>query len=125
MPDIDLFASRINKQLDCYASWRPDPNALFVDAFSEPWTRFYGYIFPPFSVIGRVLRKIQVDKAEAIIVFPQWPGQIWYPKLQKMCVGPVLQSPGTALELPQDSTRTHPLMSKLHLLASCCPGKDI
>jgi hypothetical protein len=33
-PDIDLFASRLNKQCPRYASWRPDPEAEFVDAFS-------------------------------------------------------------------------------------------
>ena len=33
-PSIDLFASRLNKQCSGYVSWRPDPDALFVDAFS-------------------------------------------------------------------------------------------
>ncbi|XP_068690266.1 uncharacterized protein [Montipora foliosa] len=34
-PSIDFFASRLNKQCPVYASWRPDPDAMFVDAFSE------------------------------------------------------------------------------------------
>ena len=25
---IDLFASRLNKQVVCYASWKPDPEAI-------------------------------------------------------------------------------------------------
>jgi len=33
-PTIDLFASRLNKQVACYASWKPDPEASYVDAFS-------------------------------------------------------------------------------------------
>ena len=33
-PSIDLFASRLNKQCPVYASWSPDPDALFVDALS-------------------------------------------------------------------------------------------
>lgn len=32
--DIDLFASRLNKQLATFVSWRPDPEAFRVDAFS-------------------------------------------------------------------------------------------
>ena len=31
-PEIDLFASRLNAQLPCYASWKPDPGASFTDA---------------------------------------------------------------------------------------------
>ena len=36
-PTIDQFASRLNKQYPVYASWRPDPDATFVDAFSANW----------------------------------------------------------------------------------------
>lgn len=34
-PDIDLFAFRLNHQLPVYSSYKPDPNAKFVDVFSE------------------------------------------------------------------------------------------
>ena len=33
-PDIDMLASRLNKQIDRYASWHPDPEAEIVDALS-------------------------------------------------------------------------------------------
>ena len=36
IPPIDLFASRLNKQVITFVSWRPDPDALFIDAFSRP-----------------------------------------------------------------------------------------
>ena len=32
-PDIDLFASRLNHNLEKYISFRPDSNAMAVDAF--------------------------------------------------------------------------------------------
>ncbi|CAG2195281.1 unnamed protein product [Mytilus edulis] len=32
-PDIDLFASRLNFQLENYCSWKPDPLSAFIDAF--------------------------------------------------------------------------------------------
>ena len=37
MPDIDLFASRLNHQLPKYVSWETDPGAVAVDAFSLHW----------------------------------------------------------------------------------------
>ena len=39
--EIDLFASRLNKRCAQYASWRPDPEALFVDAFSVKWNNSF------------------------------------------------------------------------------------
>ena len=61
-PNIDLFASRINHQLKPYVSYRPDPEAIAVNAFHISWTQYSFYAFPPFSVIMHVLRKIQEDR---------------------------------------------------------------
>ena len=52
-PTIDLFASRLNKQVACYASWKPNPEASYVDAFSISWNDHLFYAFPPFSLITR------------------------------------------------------------------------
>ena len=52
-PTIDLFASRLNKQVACYASWKPNPEASYVDAFSISWNDHLFYAFPPFSFITR------------------------------------------------------------------------
>lgn len=54
VPNIDLFASRLNKQNDCYISWTPDPDAFAVDAFTLSWTNLSFYDFPPFSILDRV-----------------------------------------------------------------------
>ncbi len=34
---VDLFASRLAHQLPRYFSWRPDPEAEAMNAFSQPW----------------------------------------------------------------------------------------
>lgn len=60
-PDMDLFASRLNRQLENYISWFPDPFAFTSDAFFISWSDFKPYIFPPFSLIGRVLQKLEDD----------------------------------------------------------------
>ena len=36
LPEIDLFASRLNSQFTHYVAYRPDPGAVAIDAFS-PW----------------------------------------------------------------------------------------
>lgn len=33
IPELDLFASRLNKQIYLYCSWKPDPDAKFINAF--------------------------------------------------------------------------------------------
>ena len=68
-PVIDLFASRINNQLPRFFSFRPDPEAEVINAFSVNWHSIPFYCFPPFSCIGRVIRKI-INNASGILVLP-------------------------------------------------------
>lgn len=58
---IDLIASRTNTQ---YYSWKPDPAAKAVNAFSVPWTQEQLYLFSPFNLIGRALIKIRMETVE-------------------------------------------------------------
>ena len=80
-PTIDLFAFHLNKQCPVYASWQPDHDATFVDAFSANWKIFFFYAFPPFS-----LEKIQTNRAEGILVVRYLTSQSWYSKLLQMLV---------------------------------------
>ena len=72
-PVLDLFATRINTQLPAYVSWRPDSASVSVNAFSIRWTGDELYAFPPFSVIGRVLQKLQEEAATLLTILPVWP----------------------------------------------------
>ena len=69
-PEINLFASRISHQLPTYISWKLDLHSHGRDAFQISWTNKKGYAFPPFCLIGRVLKKIQSDQAIVIVVTP-------------------------------------------------------
>ena len=69
-PTTDLFASRSNKQLPCYISYRPDSEAYAIDAFSASGKGFHLYAFPPCSLIPRVLQKIRIDKCSGVLVAP-------------------------------------------------------
>lgn len=65
---IDLFATVLNRQLPRYVSWKPDPHAEYVDAFSKSWKGDYFYAFPPFSLIHKCLNKIEAEQAEGLLV---------------------------------------------------------
>ena len=116
-PDLDLFASRINTQLSSYVSFKPDPGAKAVDAFTLNWhdTRFYA--FPPFCVIPKVLQMFCRDRAKRVVVVPDWPNQPWFPLIAKMLINyPVLVSARkNLLSLPQSPAEEHRLQ-KLRLI---------
>ena len=120
-PDIDLFASRLNYQLKPYVSFKPDPGALAVDAFTLQWSRYLFYAFPPFSMIMRTLQKIHQDQATGLLVVPFWPTQAWWPVLTKMLIKEPLVIPSrkNTLILHQDPKAVHPLSKQMLLLL--CP----
>ena len=41
---------------------QPDPTAEAIDAFTLNWHTLKFYAFPPFSIMPKVLKKIQTDK---------------------------------------------------------------
>ena len=74
---IDLSASRLTRQLNKYVSWRPDPGAIHVDAFTMNWTNLITYAFPPFNLIPVVLHKTKKVMATLILIAPLWSAQPW------------------------------------------------
>lgn len=126
MPQVDIFASRLNKQLEHFVSWKPHPDALYVNAFSVDWSSIYFYGFPPFSVISRCLQKVLRDKAECILVVPLWTTQTWYTELMKLLIDYplVLPSYDNLLTLG-NSDRKHPLIQKLQLMACRLSGDHL
>ena len=85
-PDIDLFASRTNKQFDRYVSYRPDPNAYAVDGLSLCWRDLDLYAFPPLSAISQVLGKVKREGAMGVVVVPRWTTQVWWPLLTRLLI---------------------------------------
>ena len=68
-PSIDLFASKLNNQRSCYVSYRADPEAHAVDAFS---CHGQSLTFPPFCLITRALQKVQRDWSGLIFMCRMW-----------------------------------------------------
>ena len=123
-PTIDCFASRVNTQHKHYASRRPDPFAKVVDAFSFNWSTERCYLFPPFSIIPRVLQKIRTDRATVLAVLPKWPTQAWWPDATEMMIrDPYIIRPADHnLHLPNHPQQVHPMHKKLHLMVCLLSG---
>lgn len=122
-PDVDLFASRINKKCEKFVSWRRDPEAWAVDAFTLDWSKFYFYAFPPFCLILKVLQKIINDNASGILIVPNWTTQPWYPLFKSLLTKePIHLKPNKSLLLSFDRT-PHPLWKSISLVVGHLSGK--
>lgn len=119
LPEIDLFASRINTQFKDFVSFRPDTEASYVNAFSMSWTGLKFYAFPPFSCISKIIQKILREDCVGILIVLNWPNQIWFPALHKLLLTDTYLIPSSIdqLMLPNSPQETHPLHHNLELLA--------
>ena len=114
-PEIDLFVTNINTQFGKYATFRLEPGAMYIDAFSIDWSdpKFYA-----FSPISRVFSRMKQDSAEGIIVIPFWQTQVWYLAMIKMLVSSpmLLDSRKSLLVPPQTPNQGHPMWKKMNML---------
>jgi len=126
VPSIDLFASRTSHQVPRYMSWKLDPYSQGRDAFQIMWKHLEAYAFPPFSLIPRVLQKVQLEQASIMLITPAWQTQAWYPRVLQMCVqNPILIPKRKDLLLNPDQ-EVHPLVrnQSLQLVAWKISGKS-
>ena len=84
--DIDLFASRVSKQLNSYMSWLPDPDALAINALDNLWDFKGMYAFPPFCLLSVVIRKVIQARISVTLIAPVWERQVWFPVLMKQLI---------------------------------------
>lgn len=116
-PEIDLFAARCNAKCKKFVSWGNDPEALAVDAFTMNWNLLgLLWIFPPFALILKVLKKLVTDEATGIVVVPYWTSQPWFPLYMKLLTLHFL-----LLSLFCRSIQ-HPLAGRLSLMVSRLSG---
>ena len=126
IPEIDLFATKINKKCSKFCSWQRDPEALVINAFTLSWKKYFWYAFPPFSLIMKVLKKVKEDETTGIIIVPDWCSQPWYPIFLEMLIKPPLKfQPHNQLLLSPCRKQIHPLSSKLALIAGLISGRNI
>ena len=122
-PDLDLFASRLDRQILNFVSWFPDPEALMTDTFSFSWAPFFSYGFPPFCLLNKLLAKIRSDSAMGIFILPVWPTQPWFSaKLHLLAANPVMLPQSENLLFLPFSDKKHRLLPQMRLMACLLSG---
>ena len=127
-PNIDLFGSRLNTQLFVFAnyvSWKPDPQAKFVDSFTVVWSDMFFYAFPPFCLLPRCVQKITQEQATGILVIPLWTTQPIFSTVLHMLIDAhqIVKASQSNLVHPA-LVRSHPLHNKLDLLVCKLSGNS-
>lgn len=80
-PHDRLVCARNNNLLPRFAAWTLDEQAVYVDALEHLSEKENGFAHPPFSIIGRVLRRLEESSCDLTIIVPAWPSQYWWPQL--------------------------------------------
>ena len=125
-PDIDLFASRTNKQFDrCLSLTGRIQTPYAVAGLSLCWRDLDFYAFPPFSVMSQVLGKVKRQGAMGVVVVPRWTTQVWYPLLTRLLIADPVLLPSNAglLTLPSQPAKKHPLLPQLRLMVCRLSGR--
>ena len=92
-------------------AWKPDPNSFATDAMQQDWNKMFGFAFPPFSLIGRVINKVLRENVEAtILVTPTWQTKPWYTLLLRMSLQRPLLLPALLNLLLNPLGEKHPLL---------------
>ncbi|KAJ1173149.1 hypothetical protein NDU88_004990 [Pleurodeles waltl] len=117
-PWLDLFASAENAQCQLFCALEFPRRHSLGGAFHLEWSSGLLYAFPPIPLLPRVLKKIRYDRAQVILVAPDWARRVWYPELLSMSIDPPLRLPLRAdLLSQQQGTVLHPNLSNLRLHA--------
>ena len=107
--DVDLFATRLSKQLPRFVSWRPDPEAKSLNAWAQDCSKYRGYAFPPFSLVGRCLKQVLTQSVPTLVLIaPVWRTQSWYPLLLELGIAPPRLLPQVSGQLTRQQ-EVHPL----------------
>ena len=117
-PQVDLFATSLNKKLPLYVSPIPDPQAWAVDALNIPWENLVAYAFPPTALLPKVIQKLQSQVCRLILIAPGWPTKPWFWDLVGMSLDIPRQLPPTRTLLKQPlNNHYHANLTSLNLHA--------
>jgi hypothetical protein len=82
VPEVELFANRLNHHLPRFFSPCVDKEAEATDALVSRWPKATCYAFPPTTILNRVVSKMLEEKpARLVLVAPWWPKKSWFPSL--------------------------------------------
>ena len=81
------------------------------------------YAFPPFSLIPRVLQKIENENAEWILIVPGFTTEPWFPRLIRLLIKPPVKLPNNrdSLYFPF-KRKEQPQLPNMKLMACLVSG---
>ena len=126
-PEVDLFANRLNHQLNCYISPCPDEAAIAIDALKADWPKNKVlYAFPPGTILDRVTAKLLITpRARVLLVAPFLTNATWFPSLRNMSLKeptPLPTWPGMLQQPHWTHSHPDPKTMRLHLWLVKTPG---
>ena len=125
---MDLFSLDTSTKLPSFVSWKPCPGSSHVDAFTLNWKNIKGYIFPPFALISRIVKKVFDDEAlELYCLLPDWQTRPWWPAVERLMKGGIWRLPPSMVKkihLPWDIQKRHPMGEKLKMNFLCLSIKS-
>jgi hypothetical protein len=82
---VDLLASDHNHKCNRYLTLPglQGERACGWDDLRFSWISETAYALPPIQLIPRVLKKLWMEKREALMVVPEWPSRPWWNLLQE------------------------------------------
>ncbi|MFH1626145.1 MAG: reverse transcriptase domain-containing protein, partial [Pseudomonadota bacterium] len=85
LPSVDRFASFENKQVPNFNSVIDEIGTGGIDAFSQNWKCTWSYGNPPFkdAILTKVVEKIISERANFILITPNWMYKSWYKKAMR------------------------------------------
>ena len=102
-----MFATRVNVKVDKSAFY-VGPESEGTDAFSyNRGDVNFSYVFPQFSIIQLLLRKIEYENVEGVIFVPLFTTQAWFTRLTRILVSDPLLFP------PSKKALYFPYMKKI------------
>ena len=88
---IDRFASRANSLCPRFNSRHHDVASSGVDAFTQDWQGECNWANPPWTLLPRLTAFLTAHRdVEAVVLAPDWPSAIWYPRLRRLASGEML-----------------------------------
>ena len=91
-PEIDLFASHLNRKTDLYLTRFESTVAGGPDAFAVDWNQWgHIYLFPPplTSMMLRVVNRLRSYRGKVMLIAPLWIAQPWAASLLRWCPHPL------------------------------------
>ena len=119
LPEVDLFATRDNAQLQTFVSPCPDSLAAGSDALTIDWNRWSSInLFPPPSILPKIIPLLENFKGQGVLIAPLCVASGWFQSLNRRCRGKIPLPHNLSLsQLTNRGIEFHPDPSALNLHA--------